>query len=68
MFAIKAFLDRETSERAGGPGRFQVVSLIDDEGNDLTFLIDLDHYFKSMDELKQTILHQIFEHLTVDEA
>ena len=68
MFAIKAFLDREASEQAGGGGRFQVVSLIDDEGNDLTFLIDLDHYFRSMDELKQTILQRISEHLTVDEA
>jgi hypothetical protein len=36
MFAIKAFLDHETSEQAVGRGTFQVVSLIDDEGNDLT--------------------------------
>jgi type I restriction enzyme S subunit len=68
MFAIKAFLDRETSERAGEGGRFQVVSLIDDEGNDLTFLIDLDRYFRNVDELKQRILQQISKHLTVEEA
>ena len=68
MFAIKAFLDRDTSKQAGVGGTFQVVSLIDDEGNDLTFLIDLDRNFRSMDELKQTILQQISEHLTVDEA
>jgi type I restriction enzyme S subunit len=68
MFAIKAFLDRETDERAGAGGPFQVVSLIDDEGNDLTFLIDLNRYFKSMDELKRTILQQISEHLTVEEG
>ena len=68
MFAIKAFLDRETGERAGAGDRFQVVSLIDDEGNDLTFLIDLDRYFRSMDELKRTILQQISEHLTVEEG
>ena len=67
MFAIKAFLDHETSEQGAG-GTFQVVSLIDDEGNDLTFLIDLDRYFRSMDELKQTILQQISQHLTVDEG
>jgi type I restriction enzyme S subunit len=68
MFAIKAFLDRETGKRAGAGGTFQVVSLMDDEGNDLTFLIDLDRYFRSMDELKQTILQQISEHLTVEEV
>ena len=68
MFAIKPFLDRETSEQAGVGGTFQVVSLIDEEGNDLTFLIDLDRYFRSMDELKQTILQQISEHLTVEEG
>jgi hypothetical protein len=68
MFAIKAFLDREAGERAAGERFFQIVSLIDDEGNDLTFLIDLDRYFRSMDELKQTILQQISEHLTVEEG
>jgi type I restriction enzyme, S subunit len=68
MFAIKAILDRETSEGTGVGGTFQVVSLIDDEGNDLTYLIDLDRHFTSMDELKRTILREISEHLTVDEV
>jgi type I restriction enzyme, S subunit len=67
MWAITAILDHEASETAGAGGTFQVVSLIDDDGNDLTDLIDEGTYFDSMDQLRQAILKEISKRLTVDE-
>lgn len=40
MFYIQAHLDRETAERIGAAGTFQVASLEDDQGNDLTYFVD----------------------------
>jgi type I restriction enzyme, S subunit len=68
MFAIMAKLDRETSERAGAGGMFQVEHLEDDEGNDLTFLVNQGHHFQSMEELRQAILKEITERLTLEEV
>ena len=42
---ITAELDRETGESAGAGGTFQVVGLEDDEGNDLTELVDQGTHF-----------------------
>ena len=68
MWSIKAELDWEIGERAGAGGTFQVIELEDDDGNDLTDLVDQGHHFNNMEELKQAILKSISERLTVTEA
>jgi hypothetical protein len=68
MWSIEAELDRETGQQAGADGTFQVIGLEDDEGNDLTDLIDQGRHFNNMDELKQAILKSISERLTVTEV
>ena len=62
MWTIKAELDWETG------GTFQVIDLEDDDGNDLTDLVDQGRHFNNMEELKQAILKSISERLTVTEA
>jgi hypothetical protein len=64
---IMATLDRETSEGAGAGGTFQVVSLEDDEGNDLTALVDQGKHFHSIDELKQAVVAGFAARLEVTE-
>ena len=64
---ITAVLDRETGERAGAGGTFQVVSLEDDEGNDLTELVDQGTHFHSIDELKLAIAKGFAARLVVTE-
>ena len=68
MWSIEAELDRETGQQAGADGTFQVIGLEDDEGNDLTDLVDQGRHFNNMDELKQAILKSISERLTVTEV
>jgi hypothetical protein len=68
MWSIEATLDWETGESAGAGGTFQVIELEDDDGNDLTDLVDQGRHFNNMDELKQAILKSISERLTVTEA
>jgi type I restriction enzyme S subunit len=68
MWSIEAELDRETGQQAGADGIFQVIGLEDDEGSDLTDLIDQGRHFNNMDELKQAILKSISERLTVTEV
>jgi hypothetical protein len=68
MWSIEAELDWETGQHGGADGTFQVIGLEDDEGNDLTDLIDQGRHFNNMDELKQAILKSISEHLTVTEV
>ena len=64
---IMAELDRETGERAGAVGTFQVVGLEDDQGNDLTDLVDQGAHFHNIDELKQAIIKGFAEQLVVTE-
>jgi type I restriction enzyme, S subunit len=64
---ITAELDRETGEGAGAGGTFQVVGLEDDEGNDLTDLVDQGVHFHSIDELKQAIVKGFATRLEVTE-
>lgn len=45
MRVVWASLDRETSERVGAGGTFQVVSLKDDDDNDLSDLVDSGRHF-----------------------
>ena len=68
MWSIEAELDRETGQQTGADGTFQVIGLEDDEGNDLTDLVDQGRHFNNMDELKQAILKSISERLTVTEV
>jgi type I restriction enzyme S subunit len=56
---ITAELDRETGESAGAGGTFQVVGLEDDEGNDLTELVDQGTHFHSIDELNRGHRHRV---------
>jgi hypothetical protein len=48
LWHITAQLDRETSERAGAGGTFQVVKLEDDEGNNLTSWVDQGTHFHDL--------------------
>jgi len=52
--------DFETSERAGAGGMFQVDTLIDEEGNDVTNRIDVGLHFADDEQLKE-YLSQVFE-------
>jgi len=47
--------DRETPERAGYSGAFQVVSVSDDEGNELDNVIDCGQFFTSHKEVKELL-------------
>lgn len=47
--------DFETSERAGAGGMFQVDTLKDDNGNDVTDRIDVGKHFSNDDELKEEL-------------
>ena len=64
MVALKARLDRET----GASGTFQVIDLVDDEGNDLTYLVGQSRHFHSLGEVKEAILNAIAEDLTIEEV
>jgi type I restriction enzyme S subunit len=47
--------DFETSERAGAGGMFQVDTLIDENGVDITSRIDVGKHFHDDDELKEEL-------------
>ena len=63
MYYLKYHADYETSQRAGAEGMFQVVSIEDDKGKDLTYLVDQGINFHGCDELRR----HIAERLHVDE-
>ena len=63
---ITAQLDHETGEGAGAGGTFQVINLEDDEGNDLTALVDQGAHFHNIDELKQAIVRGFAARLDSD--
>lgn len=44
-------VDRETGERCGAGGTFQVVSIIDHDDNDLSYIVDQGRHYLSFDEL-----------------
>jgi hypothetical protein len=68
MWRIEAELDRKASERAVAGGTFKVISLFDDEDNDLTDLVDQDANFASIEDLKDAILQSISERLIIQEV
>jgi type I restriction enzyme, S subunit len=50
-----AFLDRETSQRAGADGMFQVISLEDHDGVDKTDLVDQGTHYPNLPALAADI-------------
>lgn len=54
-YYFQAQLDYETSERAGAGGMFQVISVEDEDGKDLTHLVDQGKHYASLDELKEDL-------------
>lgn len=52
-------LDRETSDRAGAGGMFQVSSIEDEYGVDKTELVDVGTHFNSLDEVKKAIAEKL---------
>lgn len=48
---IEVTTDYETSERAGASGTFQVVEIVDGNGNDLTDFVDVGHHYHSIEEV-----------------
>lgn len=48
-------LDYGTSERAGAGGMFQVISVEDETGKDVTHLVDQGRHYASLDDLKEDI-------------
>lgn len=55
LFFFAVQLDYETSERAGAGGMFQVVSVEDGDGKDVTHLVDQGEHYASLDNLKKDI-------------
>jgi type I restriction enzyme, S subunit len=56
--------DRETSERAGASGMFQVVSITDDNDNDtdVTGLVGQGRHFSTIGDVVHEIARQTREH------
>ena len=48
-------LDYDSSERSGAGGMFQVISVEDDNGRDMSNLVDQGHHYASLDDLKQDL-------------
>jgi type I restriction enzyme S subunit len=67
MWIIKAELDRETEEDSGESSTFQVIRLVDDRDDDVTYLVDQGKHFQSVEELKAMILQSIAKTLQVEE-
>ncbi|MFY3062075.1 restriction endonuclease subunit S [Achromobacter xylosoxidans] len=51
-YFLQTQLDYKTSERAGGGGTFQVISIVDDGGKDYTHLVDQGRHYASLKDLK----------------
>lgn len=51
-YSLYVHLDYETSERAGLDGKFQVISVESDDGEDLTHLVDQSTHYTSVDKLR----------------
>ncbi|MCD7111831.1 hypothetical protein LRX75_22650 [Rhizobium sp. DKSPLA3] len=53
----RTYLDYETAERIGASGTFQVISIEDDDGNDVIKALHIDSgkHYPSLDSLKADI-------------
>ena len=58
-YHFRAFLDRETSERAGAGDMFQVTLLEDDEGNVRTDWIDQGRHYADLETLRDEIAERL---------
>ncbi len=58
-YHFRAFLDHETSERAGAGGMFQVTSLEDDDGNSRTDWIDQGRHYADLETLRDEIAERL---------
>lgn len=65
---IEAELDWETSENAGAGGTFQVVSLTDEAGNDVTDKVDQGRHFPSLKDLESELTTVFGKEVTVEEV
>ena len=68
MKHLTVHLDRETSERAGAGGMFQVISITDEDGKDLTDLVDQGTHYSNLSELQAKLTNKIGEPVTVEEV
>lgn len=48
-------IDRETSERAGAGGMFQVVQITDEDGNDYTHEVDQGVHYPDLEALAKDL-------------
>ncbi|HEH8453049.1 TPA: restriction endonuclease subunit S [Pseudomonas aeruginosa] len=55
QYYFTVHLDYETSEHSGAGGMFQVISVQDDDGKDLTHLVDRSRHYASLDDVKEDI-------------
>jgi type I restriction enzyme, S subunit len=68
MKTIYAHLDYETSEHAGAGGMFQVLSLTDENDQDITELVDQGVHYSSLRELEKELTSTLKEAVTVEEV
>lgn len=54
-YSFAVLLDRETSERAGAGGMFQVIAVEDGDGKDFTHLVDQGRHYASLQEVKEDL-------------
>jgi type I restriction enzyme, S subunit len=56
---VYATIDRETLERAGAGGTFQVISIQDEEGTDLTHYVDQGRHYNELSEVRADLIAAI---------
>lgn len=56
---FRAYLDRETSARAGAGELFQIISLEDDDGNVRTDWIDQGHHYADLEALRDDLAKRL---------
>lgn len=55
QYYFTVHLDYETSEHSGAGGMFQVISVQDDDGKDLTHLVDRSRHYASLEDVNEDI-------------
>lgn len=59
MPSFDIHLDKETSERAGAGGMFQIASLKDENGKGLENLVDQGKHYSSLEEVASDIADKL---------
>lgn len=52
---LYAYLDYQTSERAGAGGMFQVISITDEDDNEFTDFVNVGKHYHELSELKEDL-------------